>query len=140
VIANSSKLGALIAGAGLIGLLLLLSARADRGCGRAPETRTLVTQLAQGCEMFRIDHGRFPEKLIDLVHRPRYIEAAHWKQPYITGKPLDSWGREFVYDEYGFGFGIRSRGADGVERTGDDIVFRPVLCCEDGPTGGHSSR
>jgi len=146
VIAKCAKLGALIAGeAGLIGaLLLLLSARAERGCGREPEARALVFRLAQGCEMFRIDHRRYPEHLHDLVRRPDYVAPARWRQPYITETPLDSWGHEFVYGEFGFGFVIRSRGADGAEGTPDDIVHRSAtpakLCCEDGPTPGHTGR
>ena len=82
---------------------------------RQTVTRALAKELAAQVSMFRLDHGRFPAGLEDLVFRPEDVDPDRWS-PYIDELSTDGWGRAFIYNVPGsdaFPFDIGSYGADG---------------------------
>jgi general secretion pathway protein G len=89
-------------------------------------TTTHLRVLKQEVELFKVDHGRFPERLEDLVHRPDFVEAKNWHE-YRDEVPKDGWGRLYLYRVPGSRgkFDIISLGADGKESE-DDLWSHPV--------------
>jgi type II secretion system protein G len=82
-------------------------------------TRALITQIAIAVDLFRLNHGRYPENLADLVKPPPYVDVKGWPPGgYLLQPPKDGWGREFVYrvpGRDGQPYSIISLGADGRE-------------------------
>lgn len=106
----------------IIGILAALvitqiGGRADDAKKEA--TKAMITQIDDAIEFFKIDHNRYPERLDDLLSRPAYVDSNKWRKGgYLKKKPLDGWGREFVFRVPGSGdhsFDVISFGADGRE-------------------------
>jgi len=80
-------------------------------------TRTLIVQMREQLNVFKLSHGRYPDRLEELV-----------RAGYLHELPLDAWKRAFVYrvpGPDGRPFEVLSRGADGKEGTEDDLSSRP---------------
>ncbi len=64
-------------------------------------TRSNLRSLKSSIEMFKLDTGKYPSKLRDLVQKPREEALARkWqKGGYIEGGelPQDNWGESFQY-------------------------------------------
>ncbi len=82
-------------------------------------------------EMFKLDHNRYPESLMDLYKMPSYVDPKKWPPGgYITEAPLDGWGHEFLLRFPGpdnSPFDIVSLGEDnreGGEGYAADLYFR----------------
>ena len=98
--------------------------------GRSEEARRSVAKtdlesnLSLALDLYEMDSGTYPEKLDDLRTKP--TEATNWKGPYIKKKPLDPWGRTYVYKFPGEhntdSYDLYSLGKDGQEGGGDDVV------------------
>lgn len=94
-------------------------------------TRSLVSSggpVAGALELYRINVGRYPEELRELVERPQDDDlAARWRGPYITNLDdlRDAWGRDLNYRYPGEvnqdRYDLWSNGPDGQEGTDDDI-------------------
>ncbi|MBM3245384.1 MAG: type II secretion system protein GspG [Candidatus Omnitrophica bacterium] len=97
------------------------SEEAKRGVAKADIESNLATAL----KLYELDNGKFPASLDALMTNPGSSEAPNWKGPYIEKKPLDPWGRPFVYKYPGthrtYDYDLSSLGRDGVEGT-DDVV------------------
>ena len=80
--------------------------------------------IAAGLKLYELDNGGFPttEQGLDaLLNKP--ASAENWNGPYIEKKPLDPWGREYIYKSPGkhkVGYDLYSTGKDGKE-SADDI-------------------
>ena len=120
----------------VLGILVVLAAfvvPAVTGTGERAKVRAAQAQvgssgsLSMSIQLFRQDLGRYPEKLIDLVERPDYIDEddKRWSKYLDQPNFTDPWGNELVYREEGEvnedGFDILSIGPDGEEDTEDDI-------------------
>src|SRR5512135_910809 len=98
--------------------------------GRSDEARRQVAKsdiesnLALAIDLYEVDVGEYPSSLDDLFRAPS--SATGWKGPYLKKKPLDPWGRSYVYKSPGThnteGYDLYSMGKDGVEGGTDDIV------------------
>jgi len=66
----------------------------------------------QGIELYRLDKGRLPESLAQLV--PSYLREVR----------RDPWGHEYLYRQTPLGFELFSHGPDGAPGGGDDIILR----------------
>lgn len=98
--------------------------------GRSEEARRSVAKtdiesnLALALDLYEMDNGAYPSTLDALRTKP--TEATNWKGPYIKKKPLDPWGRLYVYKFPGThnpeSYDLYSLGKDGQEGGGDDIV------------------
>jgi general secretion pathway protein G len=68
---------------------------------RVTGTRSNLKSVKSAIDMYKIDIGKYPTKLRDLVEKPREESAAKkWqKTGYLEGGevPKDSWGEEFQY-------------------------------------------
>ena len=95
--------------------------------GKASEAnrKSAVIQLekiASSVELYRLETGRYPEKLEDLVKRPSGVER--WNGPYVRKMSLlqDPWGNDLVLRRPGENgpFEVISYGGDGRPGGEDD--------------------
>jgi general secretion pathway protein G len=82
-----------------------------------------IEKVANAVELYRLETGRYPEELIDLVKKPQGVER--WNGPYIRKQSQlkDPWGNDLVLRRPGENgpFDIVSYGADGqAGGEGDD--------------------
>ena len=110
----------------VIALIAVLAAVvAPNLLGKADEAKrksaaVQIEKLGNTIELYHVENGRYPEKLVDLIERPANTDT--WNGPYLRKKSqlLDPWGHEIVIDvpgEHG-SFDVISYGADG--RAGGD--------------------
>src|SRR5262245_42691500 len=88
-------------------------------------TQVDLSKLKGEVELFKADHGRYPDRLEDLVHRPSWVESKNWHE-YRDEVPTDGWKRPYRYQVPGIRgrFDIVSLGADGKE-SDDDLWSHP---------------
>ncbi len=106
---------------------ILASMVLPRFVGRSEQARKAAASadinasIATALDMFELDNGQYPEKLEDLVAKPGY--TTNWQGPYLKKKPIDPWGREYVYKPTADkkDYELLSYGKDGVAGGGDDI-------------------
>jgi general secretion pathway protein G len=101
-----------------ISFFAVVNISGSTSCGGRPRfTEAILKQVGSQLEMFRLTHGRYPERLMDLVQKPVYVESDSWpKGGYLKDLPVDGWGREFVYrvpGTDGRAFDLFSVGTDG---------------------------
>lgn len=74
-----------------------------------------LEKIANAVELYRIETGRYPEELTDLVRRPDGVDR--WNGPYVRklSQLQDPWGNDLVMRRPGENgpFDIVSYGADG---------------------------
>ena len=98
--------------------------------GRSDEARRSVAKtdiessISLALDLYETDMGAYPETLDALLAAPS--DAKNWKGPYLKKKPLDPWGRAYVYRYPGThntdGYDLFSLGKDGTEGSTDDIT------------------
>lgn len=99
------------------------SEQAKNGAAQADITANIAT----GLKMYELDNGRYPTSeeggLQALIQKPG--NANNWNGPYIEKKPMDPWGREYVYKSPGthrsYDYDLYSLGRDGQDGTSDDV-------------------
>ncbi len=86
-----------------------------------------LEKLSSAVELYRLETGRFPETLTDLVEKPQGLDR--WQGPYVrkTSQLKDPWGSEIVLKHPGENgaFDLISYGGDGQpggEGDGADIT------------------
>ncbi len=81
-----------------------------------------LEKIANAVELYRLETGRYPEELTDLVRRPDGVER--WNGPYVRkmSQLQDPWGHDLVMRRPGENgpFDIISYGADGRPGGEDD--------------------
>ena len=93
---------------------------------KSQEARIRIQSLAGQIEMFRLEVGKYPGNLGELVRAPGGAEGK-WNGPYAKDGDLkDAWGNDYTYSVPGQGkpFDLVSMGADG--RAGGDGENRDV--------------
>jgi general secretion pathway protein G len=103
-----------------------------RLAGRSEQARIQATKadinssIPLALDLYEMDMGKYPESLDYLRIRPSGSDAQFWKGPYLKKKPLDHWGRPYVYKFPGEhnteGYDLFSLGGDGQAGTADDIL------------------
>ena len=101
-----------------------------RLAGRGEQARVatakadIQTNIATALKLYELDNGAFPSStdgLNALLSKPS--SASNWNGPYLERKPLDPWGREYVYKSPGEhrtgDYDLSSLGNDGVESQDD---------------------
>jgi general secretion pathway protein G len=85
-----------------------------------------LEKIASAVELYRLETGRYPEEMIDLVEQPSGLDR--WQGPYVRKRSqlLDPWGNAIVLQVPGEkgAFDIISYGGDGQpggEGDGADI-------------------
>ena len=90
---------------------------------RFPLTSYTFSELRAGIAHHAQTSGTLPDSLGALCSAPG--PACPWRNPGV--EILDGWGRRIAYRRLDGEFELRSWGADGVEASADDIVFRPSV-------------
>ncbi|MDD3087777.1 MAG: type II secretion system major pseudopilin GspG [Candidatus Omnitrophica bacterium] len=103
-----------------------------RLAGRSEQARIqaakadINSSLPLALDLYEMDMGRYPESLDYLRVRPSGSDAQNWKGPYIKKKPLDPWGRPYMYKSPGEhnteSYDLYSTGSDGQANNADDVV------------------
>ena len=103
----------------ILGAILLAFTRmsgSTDGCSKPRSTGAQIKQISGQIEIFNLNHGRYPERLAELVARPEDIDPNSWPTGgYLTEEPIDAWGREFIYcvpGTQGRSYDLMSLGAD----------------------------
>ena len=101
-----------------------------RLAGRSEQARIqaaksdINSSLALSLDLYEMDMGSFPESLDYLTARPP--SGDNWRGPYLKKKPLDPWGKAYVYKYPGEhnqnSYDLSSMGKDGQADTTDDII------------------
>ncbi len=93
--------------------------------GRGEQARIAIaradiyTNIATALKLYELDNGSFPttaEGLGALMVKP--ATAPNWNGPYLEKKPVDPWGRDYVYKSPGENrpdYDLYSLGKTGVE-------------------------
>ena len=97
------------------------SEQAKVGAAQADISANIATAL----KLYELDNGHYPTGeeggLNALTVKPS--AATNWNGPYIEKKPLDPWGREYVYKSPGthrtYDYDLYSLGRDGQESADD---------------------
>ena len=85
------------------------------GKAKSQEAKIRIQSLTGNIEMFRLEVGRYPANLGELVRAPGGTEGK-WNGPYAKEPDLkDAWGNDYTYAIPGNGkpFDLTSMGADG---------------------------
>lgn len=104
---------------GLLAALVTTNVIDKIGKAKVVTTKATIKTLANSVQFYKLDTGRYPDMLDDLVTRP--ADVTNWQEDgYLQGVlavPLDAWGSEFIYQYPGdyYKFDIFSLGADGEE-------------------------
>jgi general secretion pathway protein G len=74
------------------------------GKGEKAVTKSTLKVVQQGIKQFKMDVGRYPDRLEDLIKRPE--NASRWDGPYAGDEDSanpevqrDAWGNELVYEK-----------------------------------------
>lgn len=113
----------------ILGLLVgLVGPRMFGKVGKAKQktAKAQIELLGTAIDTFRLDMGRFPKELSELVTK---VDDKHWEGPYLPKRvPRDPWDNPYDYrspGEDGRDYDIVSYGADGTsggEEENEDIV------------------
>ncbi len=98
-------------------------------------TQAQISLLSTACDTFRLDMGRFPENMDELINK---VDSKKWEGPYLPkAVPKDPWGNAYEYKCPGDNnrdYDIISYGADGTsggDGTNADICSWKALGDED---------
>ena len=101
----------------LAGIMAFVGPKIFEQMGRAKsqEARIKIQTLAGQVEMFRLEVGKYPTSLQELIRAPGGAEGK-WNGPYAKEADLkDAWGNDYSYSVPGQNkpFDITSMGSDG---------------------------
>ena len=100
-----------------------LAGRSEQARIQAAKT-DINSSIPLALDLYEMDMGNYPENLDYLRTRPGTGDS--WRGPYLKKKPLDPWGKAYVYkapgDHNQDGYDLYSLGPDGQPGTADDIV------------------
>ncbi len=63
---------------------------------RISTTRGNLTLLKNSINLYQMEHGKYPTRLLDLSERPQGDAGKSWR-PYIDKLPKDAWAQDFYY-------------------------------------------
>lgn len=122
----------------VVGLLALLAAFVVPALtGQSDEAKKNIAKaaigpngpLSQSIDLFKVNTGRYPAELKDLIEKPGDEDlASKWRGPYIkdVGGLKDPWDHDYQYNAEGEknkgGIDLWSMGPDGIDGNEDDIV------------------
>ena len=117
---------------GVLATLVIANVVGQGDKAKIKATKAILSTVAQQLDIFKMDHGRYPDSLEDLQTPPNYItKTENWPQGgYLREQPIDGWGNKLVYrrstSALGRQFDLLSYGADnreGGEGPDSDILF-----------------
>jgi len=100
-----------------------LAGRSEQARVQAAKT-DINSSIPLALDLYEMDMGSYPESLDYLRTRPGTGDG--WRGPYLKKKPVDPWGKSYIYKAPGEynqdGYDLSSAGPDGQPGTTDDIV------------------
>ncbi|MDO8661745.1 MAG: type II secretion system major pseudopilin GspG [Candidatus Omnitrophota bacterium] len=100
-----------------------LAGRSEQARAQAAKT-DINSSIPLALDLYEMDMGKYPESLDYLKTRP--ADGDSWRGPYLKKKPLDPWGKSYIYKAPGEhnqdGYDLSSSGPDGQPATADDIT------------------
>lgn len=103
---------------GVLATLIMPKVMGRVGTAKTNVAKQKLMVIEEAVKLFRMDYGRFPTTLDELLTRPNDVPEEKWVSPTIKAKDmLDPWDRPFIYKAPGDHdeFDIYSLGADGQE-------------------------
>jgi general secretion pathway protein G len=101
-----------------------LAGRSEQARAQAAKT-DINSSIPLSVDLYEMDMGSYPESLDNLRTRPG-TGAENWRGPYLKKKPVDPWGRAYIYKFPGEhnqdSYDLYSSGNDGKAGTDDDVV------------------
>ena len=102
-----------------------LAGRSEQARIQAAKT-DINSSIPLALDLYEMDLGHYPESLDYLRTRPGVVDAQSWHGPYLKKKPLDPWGKTYIYKVPGEhnadSYDLSSMGTDGKPDTADDLV------------------
>ncbi len=83
---------------GVLALVLVVSFAGKDDKAKKAATRSIIEQVSNQIEEFKMDHGQYPRSLEELRRRPDFVSDDDWTGPYLKKTPKDGWGRDFHYE------------------------------------------
>lgn len=90
---------------------------------RAAAKADIEANISSALDLYEVDTGAYPSDLQQLNENSQSV--AGWKGPYLKKKPVDPWGRAYVYkipSAHSLDYDLYSYGKDGSEGGGDDVT------------------
>jgi general secretion pathway protein G len=97
--------------------------------GRSEQARIAAAQadieanIALALDLYEMDIGKYPGSLESLLTNTDGV--SNWRGPYLKKKPIDPWGKDYVYQSPGVhnthSYDLYSLGNDGQSGTSDDV-------------------
>ncbi len=109
---------------------VLVAMVVPRLAGRSEQARKAAARadiegnLSLALDMYELDMGSYPKNLSELITKPS-SGADNWHGPYLKKRPVDPWGKEYMYKSPGSegrDYDLYSLGKDGSEGGGDDVT------------------
>ncbi|MFH1191008.1 MAG: type II secretion system major pseudopilin GspG [Candidatus Omnitrophota bacterium] len=101
-----------------------LAGRSEQARIQAAKT-DINSSIPLALDLYEMDLGQYPE-LLDYLKIYPGTGGESWHGPYLKKKPLDPWGRVYIYKSPGEhnqdSYDLYSSGSDGQPGTADDIV------------------
>ena len=101
-----------------------LAGRSEQARIQAAKT-DINSSIPLSLDLYEMDFGHYPELLDYLRTRPG-ADAENWRGPYLKRKPLDPWGRAYIYKSPGEhntdSYDLSSMGSDGKPDSADDLT------------------
>ncbi len=101
-----------------------LAGRSEQARAQAAKT-DISSSIPLALDLYEMDLGSYPESLDSLRTRPG-TGAESWRGPYLKKKPIDPWGKPYIYKFPGEhnqnSYDLSSLGNDGKQGTDDDVV------------------
>lgn len=102
-----------------------LAGRSEQARMQAAKT-DINSSIPLALDLYEMDMGNFPESLDYLRTRPSVPNAENWRGPYLKRKPIDPWGKPYIYKAPGEhnqdSYDLYSVGKDGQPGTLDDVI------------------
>jgi general secretion pathway protein G len=101
-----------------------LAGRSEQARIQAAKT-DINSSIPMALDLYEMDLGHYPE-LLDYLRTTPGTDAESWRGPYLKKKPLDPWGKVYIYKAPGEhntdSYDLSSMGSDGKPDTTDDVV------------------
>lgn len=101
-----------------------LAGRSEQARIQAAKT-DINSSIPLALDLYEMDLGSYPQSLDDLRTRSG-SDSESWRGPYLKKKPLDPWGKVYLYKAPGEhnsdSYDLYSAGKDGQPDTADDVV------------------
>lgn len=114
---------------GLVATIVVMNVAGSVSTGRKTTAKAMLVELGQAVDTFKLNHGKLPSSLQDLVTAPGWVRSGYPTGGYLKTKtvPPDPWGGAYAYSVESNGeYRLLSFGQDGQpggEGDNADIVL-----------------